>query len=194
MARKYLSRSLDNLFNEIDSRWPKRDRRTDGWYATDRESVGHNPGHRGLVHAIDVDDDGIDEVWIIRNIYKGGDVLRYIIWNRHIYHRRDGWKARPYTGKSPHTDHMHIEINQTTAAEDYNGHWGIASGGSGFGSASSGGGVGSIGGLVQDIYSSAMNEGDRDYKHHVLNLAGWFGTLGTSTQGAGGTLRKLRRI
>lgn len=193
MARQYLSRSLDNLFDEIDARWPNRDRRTDGWYTNERESVGHNRGHRGLVHAIDVDDDGIDETWIINNIYKGGGVLRYIIWNRGIYHVRDGWKRRAYTGKSPHTDHMHLEINQTNTAEDYNGHWGIAPGQSGIGPAPGGGGVGSIGGLVNDIYAAAMNEGGRDYRAYLRTLSGDFLSAGTWVKGITPEMRGLRR-
>lgn len=193
MARKYLSRSLDNLFNEINARWPNRDHRTDGWYTSSRESVGHNRGHRGLVHAIDVDDDGIDEAWIIRNIYKGGGVLRYIIWNRQIYHVRDNWKPKRYSGDSPHTDHMHIEINQTNTAEDYDGHWGIAPGNSGFGSAPSENGAGSIGNLVGTLYSAAMNEGDRDYRGYLMDLGAWFQLVGRGVNNSIGAMRNLRR-
>lgn len=192
MARKYLSRSLDNLFNEIDARWPRRDRRTDGWYTNSRVSVGHNRGHRGLVHAIDVDDDGIDEGWIIANIYKGGGVLRYIIWNRGIYHVRDNWQRRPYTGPSPHTDHMHIEINQTTKAEDYNGHWGIAPGTGGIGPAPGNGGVGSIGGIVNDLYAASMNEGGRDYRPYLRDVSNTFGAVGRSVANSINAIRNLR--
>lgn len=126
MARKYLAKSLDNLFNEIDARWPDRDRRTDGWFTDQRETYGHNRTERGLCHAIDVDDDGIDEEFIMSNLYRGGDVLWYWIWDRKLYSRKRGFEPVPYTGPSAHTDHMHIEIHHTVKAEDYNGPWGIA--------------------------------------------------------------------
>jgi len=122
-----LAPSLGRLFKEIDSRWPNRDHRTDGWYASPstRTSKGHNPGHNGYSHAIDVDDDGINEDWIIQHIYKGEHILWYIIWNRKLYSNTYGWKPRAYTGSNPHTDHMHIEIYQTNTAEQFGGSWGI---------------------------------------------------------------------
>lgn len=193
MARKYLSPSLDRLFNEIDTRWPNRDRRTDGWFTDKRESVGHNRGARGLVHAIDVDDDGIDENFIMRNIYKGGDVLRYWIWQRKIYHVRDDWKPKPYYGPSPHTDHMHIEINQTVKAEQYKGHWGIASGDSGFGPAPGDGGFGSIGDAITGAYQAIMNEGGRDYRPELQDAGNWGNYGAKETLSTGKAFRGLRR-
>lgn len=175
MARKYLAPSLDRLFDEINNRWPNRDRRTDGWYRPPSvgKSVGHNRGARGLVHAIDVDDDGIDENFIMSHIYKGGNVLRYWIWNRKIYHRRDGWQPRPYSGPSPHTDHMHIEIDQTVSAEQYKGHWGIATGKGGGNLPPGDGGFGSIGDAVNKAISVAMDEGGRDYRAELVDLGNW---------------------
>lgn len=193
MARKYLSRSLDNLFNEINARWPNRDRRTDGWFTDGRESVGHNRGARGLVHAIDVDDDGIDENFIMSHIYKGGGVLRYWIWNRKIYHVRDNWKPRAYTGPSPHTDHMHIEINQTTTAENYSGHWGIAPGQSGFGPAPGNDGGLGIGGTVQAAFQALMNEGGRDYRAELIDLGNWNAYGADIANANANAHRKLRR-
>lgn len=193
MARKYLSPSLDRLFDEIDARWPNRDRRTDGWYTNSRKSVGHNRGARGLVHAIDVDDDGIDENFIMSHIYKGGGVLRYWIWNRKIYHVRDGWQPKPYYGPSPHTDHIHIEINQTSTAENYKGHWGIAPGKSGFGPAPSDGGFGSIGGAITSVFQSVINEGGRDYRPELQDMANWNNYGATWLQGHAKAQRTLRR-
>ena len=126
MARKYLATSLDNLFNEIDARWPNRDRRTDGWFTDQRETYGHNRTERGLCHAIDVDDDGIDEDFIMSHLYRGGDVLWYWIWDRKLYSRKRDFEPVAYTGPSAHTDHMHIEIHHTVKAENYSGPWGIA--------------------------------------------------------------------
>jgi hypothetical protein len=119
----------------LDAHWPHRDRRTDGWITIGRVSYGHNPDGKGAVHAIDVDKDGIDQMWIINNIYKGGGVLWYIIWNRGIWTRENGWRRQYYDGSNPHTDHLHIEVLRDNKAENYGGNWGIASGHAGFGAA-----------------------------------------------------------
>lgn len=34
--------------------------------------------------------------------------LLYVIYNRRIRSRSDGWKDRAYTGSNPHTDHVHV--------------------------------------------------------------------------------------
>ena len=48
--------------------------------------------------------------------------LLYVIYNRRIRSRSDGWKDRPYTGSNPHTDHVHAsgraEDDENTAAWD----------------------------------------------------------------------------
>lgn len=193
MARKYLAKSLDNLFNEIDNRWPNRDRRTDGWYTNSRVSYGHNRNERGLVHAIDVDDDGIDENFIMNSIYKGGDVLWYWIWQRKLYSRKRNWKPVYYDGPSPHTDHMHIEILHTVKAENYNGHWGIGRGTSGMGSADDSGGGSGLGQLFNDLYSAAMNESGRDYRGWLLGVGNNFESVGREAVGGARITRDLRR-
>ena len=48
------------LRNQINKRWPKRDKRSDGWIsdAAHRARVSdHNEDARGLVHALDIDAD-----------------------------------------------------------------------------------------------------------------------------------------
>lgn len=123
----YLVTSLVLLRKEIDNRWPNRDRRTDGWLAwpSQRISYGHNPDGKGAVHAIDVDKDGISPSWIINNIRSGGGILWYIIWNRTIWSNTRGFRPIAYTGRNPHTDHMHIEVYRTATAENYRGTWNI---------------------------------------------------------------------
>lgn len=48
--------------------------------------------------------------------------LLYVIYNRRIRSRSDGWKDRTYTGSNPHTDHVHVsgraEDDENTQAWD----------------------------------------------------------------------------
>lgn len=170
-----LAPSLIRLFPEIDARWPHRDHRTDGWYADPkvRKSKGHNPGHKGYSHAIDVDKDGIDPMWIIRNIRKDEGVLWYIIWNRHLYSNTYNWVEKPYHGTNPHTDHMHIEIYQTDKAEQWAGHWNIKPPvGIPKGPPDDGGGSAPGGTYSGDF---GTDYGGRDYRGHVTALGKSFG-------------------
>jgi len=47
------------LRDQIDRRWPKRDKRSDGWIGDQAHSArasDHNPNKAGIVHAIDIDE------------------------------------------------------------------------------------------------------------------------------------------
>lgn len=192
MAGK-LAPSLVRLWPDINARWPNRDKRTDGWYASPstRTSKGHNPGHNGYSHAIDVDKDGIDPLWIINNIAKDPKVLWYIIWNRKLYSNTYGWVPRAYTGENPHTDHMHIEIYQTDYAEKWDGRWkikpptGIPNGIPD--TPSSGGSGGTYSG------DFGVDYGGRDYRSHVVSLGTTFNTHGNSVYASGKSIAALRK-
>lgn len=127
-----LAPSLKRIFNELDDTWPKRDRRTDGWYRNCRwvdHGTDHCPTSDGMVHAIDIDKDGINADFVVSRLTEYGRVVRYVIWNRHIWHNRDGFIKRPYSGTpNPHTDHIHVSIEHTDYAEQYSGGYGIGVG------------------------------------------------------------------
>lgn len=165
-----LSPSLRGLFASIDFLWPRRDRSIDGWYRAPSagKSVGHNPGARGLVHAIDVDKDGLDPMWIINHITRRSDVMYYIIWDVRVWSTSTGWDGHRYNvprGGSLHKDHLHIEIRQTVTAEHFGGPW--FSGGSPGGAA--GGGSGGGTGI-----SAGLGAADpRDYRDAVYGTANW---------------------
>lgn len=67
------------------------------------------------------------------NVYAAALVARrdprvtYLIWNRRIYgpESRYGWEGGPYTGASPHTDHLHVSI-YPTARNNMGAWWGGA--------------------------------------------------------------------
>lgn len=108
------------LRNEINLRWPKRDHESDGWIgdaAHQASKSDHNPDSRGLVHAIDVDKDGIDPHFLVRKAIADSRV-QYVIYNRTIWSRTYGFKSRAYTGKNPHTSHVHISFRYGTQYEN----------------------------------------------------------------------------
>jgi len=125
----YLVQSLVNLRAEIDNLWPNRDRRTDGWvrWPKDGISYGHNPDGKGAVHAIDVDKDGIWVPYILDRVKLVKGVIWYAIWSDHIYSDDYGWAKQPYSGRSRHLDHVHLEVRHTALGETWGGHWGISS-------------------------------------------------------------------
>lgn len=127
-----LAPSLRRLFNELDDVWPKRDRRTDGWYRNCRwedHGTDHCPTTDGMVHAIDIDKDGINADLVVSKLVKMGGVVRYVIWNRHIWQNKNGWRKEEYSGTSnPHTDHIHVSIEHTDKAEQWSGGFGISKG------------------------------------------------------------------
>lgn len=128
-ASWHLAPSLAQLRREINTRWPNRDKSTDG-------SVGdlshaarasdHNPNSRRSVNAIDVDKDGIDPMGLVGLAIKDSRV-NYVIYNRRIWQRRYGFKPRPYSGPNSHKEHVHVSILQTRTAEQDTRPWGIAS-------------------------------------------------------------------
>lgn len=129
-----LAPSLVNLRAEIDARWPGRDRRTDGWIgdaAHQARQSDHNPDNRGIVHAIDIDKDGINPNEVISACIRMDRPTAYVIFNRWIYSRSRDFDPRPYTGTNPHTDHLHVSIQYGTDWEKNTWHWGIAVPGNG---------------------------------------------------------------
>ena len=124
----HLAPSLAQLRREINTRWPNRDKSTDG-------SVGdlshaarasdHNPNSRGSVNAVDVDKDGIDPMGLVGLAIKDPRV-NYVIYNRRIWQRRHGFTPRPYSGLNSHKEHVHVSIIQSVAAEQNTAPWGVA--------------------------------------------------------------------
>lgn len=124
---------LDRARTEINRRWPSRDKGTDGWIGNKAhaatgspESGGsdHNPNKRSIVDALDIDVDGIDVPLLIALLIMHPST-NYVIWNRRIWSRSRGFKSHEYTGSNPHTDHVHLSILQTVAAENSTVPWGI---------------------------------------------------------------------
>lgn len=123
-----LAPALQQLRAEINSRWPGRDRSSDGWLGDEYHQASrseHNPvghpngpvfGTPGSVHALDITASGVDTSVIVSSLL-GDSRVWYVIFNRTIWSRSYGFVARPYHG-APHTTHIHVSLrgeNQSSA-------------------------------------------------------------------------------
>ena len=124
-ASWHLAPSLVRLRAEINRKWPRRDKRSDGSIGDASHSArdsDHNPNGRRSVNAIDTDKDGISPATLVAAAKKH-PACNYVIWNRVIYSRAHGFRARRYTGVNPHNHHIHISILQTRSAEQSTRGW-----------------------------------------------------------------------
>lgn len=116
-----VARSLVRLIDQCNAAWPNRSRVSDGTigdaaHAT-RES-DHNPWYGpGIVTAADITHDprhGADMHKLAASLVASRDRrTKYIIWNRRIVSGAAGpapWVWQPYSGQSPHTDHLHLSV------------------------------------------------------------------------------------
>ncbi len=130
MPKPKLSKAAEQLRSEINAKYPKRDKRSDGWVgdtAHNARKSDHNPDSNGWVRAIDIDSDlvkGLNKAsWLlaeqIKQIGQKGDKrLSYIIHQHRISSPRQNWAWRVYKGANPHVSHIHISF---TKAGDLNG-------------------------------------------------------------------------
>lgn len=126
MAR--MAPCLKNLFDELNLRWPNRAHRLDGWIgdaAHQATQSDHNPDSRGIVHAIDIDKNGIVPDIVVSACIDDALPTSYVVWNRTIWSRSHLWIPRAYTGDNPHTDHIHVSIRYGEHWESADWHWGL---------------------------------------------------------------------
>jgi hypothetical protein len=130
MAKPRLSKAAGQLRSEINAKYPKRDKRSDGWIGDKKHRArksDHNPDKNGWVRAIDIDSDltkcSTKESWLLAETIKslavkGDKRISYIIHQHKICSRRQNWAWRVYKGSNPHVSHMHISFYK---AGDLNG-------------------------------------------------------------------------
>lgn len=135
-----LTPGMKNLGNQFNKRWPRRYGTSDGAvgdYAHTQEKSGHNPDDTSQhnaewedadnvkdIRAIDVDSDLNDpEVSMqdvidhLRKLPNLGKVIRYMIYNRKMYHVNNNFNPTNYTGASAHTEHAHFSGAWNEAAD-----------------------------------------------------------------------------
>lgn len=123
----YLAPALAVGRSEVNTRWPNRDKTSDGTIgdaAHQATRSDHNPNSRESVDAWDMDKDGVD-VWAVIRAFERHPSSHYWIYNRQIADRDNGWEPVPYNGPNPHTAHVHFSIRQSAAAEQDRRPWGL---------------------------------------------------------------------
>jgi hypothetical protein len=132
MTDAYLVSCLATLRAEFNALNPKRDKGSDGWIgdeAHQKEHSDHNPDSKGRVLALDIDATGPWPVpfnTLVESL-RGDSRLEYIIWNRRIAERDQGWTWRTYTGTSdPHTGHAHFSARHDHTGNTSTSDWGIS--------------------------------------------------------------------
>lgn len=128
-----LCRAGSDLRAEIDAAYPRRDRTSDGWVGDTshaRRRSDHNPDERGVVKAVDIDEDGIPGfdaiVERIRLLGMNGDARLaggYIIRNGWIAGSHTSWAKHRYTGPNPHDKHAHFSFADSPSGYDKLGDW-----------------------------------------------------------------------
>ena len=140
-----LAASLARLREEVNERWPDRDKASDGWIGDPAHATrdsDHNPyiidsSGVGVVRALDVDagpganrDIGL---WIAEHVRDlGADGFAalqnggYVISAGRIASATSGWVWRVYTGTNPHDSHTHISVSKVQAQYDSPARWGVA--------------------------------------------------------------------
>lgn len=143
--------NLNECRDQLNDRFPKRDKTSDGTIGDASHaasSSSHNPDKTGNpeyrdgdskneIRARDVDADLNDpdydmedvvQLWV--KLARAGVLwwIRYIIYKGRIWHKKDGYKTREYTGKNKHDEHAHVNSDFTQKADEVTGtDWGLKS-------------------------------------------------------------------
>src|SRR5690242_7426076 len=117
-----LSGNLVAISNSVKAKYSNPTIYSIGDTAHQAEPSDDNPDSRGIVCAIDIMVDVSDSrsPALFNDLLarcKDGTDIRYMIRNRKMYHRRDGFAPTAYTGTDPHTNHFHISSEHTDAAD-----------------------------------------------------------------------------
>jgi hypothetical protein len=143
----YVVPALEDLRYQLNEFFPDRDKSSDGSigdYEHQQGDSSHNPDDTGHGNAEwDSDSDSKQEVRardfdkdlrhpditaqdVVDHLVAGakrGEFwwLRYIIYNRKMYHRDDGWTAKSYSGSNSHEMHFHVNNAFTQDADNVSG-------------------------------------------------------------------------
>jgi hypothetical protein len=122
--KPYLCKAGETLREQIDERYPSRDKTSDGWIADARHIAAGTSDHipsskTGCVFAIDVDKDlsGKSKPDLmpyladqIRECAKTDGRISYVIFDGKIASKKSRWVFKPYSGINAHRHHCHISF------------------------------------------------------------------------------------
>jgi hypothetical protein len=115
-----IAKSLAVLRDECNAIAPNRSKTLDGWLgdkAPQARVSRHNP-YQGVVCALDITHDpahGLDCQALFDRLREYPHPnLEYLIHNRQVARRRNGWAVERYTGSHPHDGHMHVAVGHGT--------------------------------------------------------------------------------
>lgn len=116
MSGYYRAPILTRLVGTLNSRWPNRDHKSDGWIADAAHYARGNSDHipdwsstpPGVVRAEDIDIDGIHVPTVLASLFLHPST-RYVIYQKKIWNISRAFKPAYYTG-TPHTQHIHDSI------------------------------------------------------------------------------------
>ena len=128
MSRARLVKAGVTLRKQLDDKFPKRDRKSDGWLGDAKHQArisDHNPDKDGWVHAIDIDEnmgpnpgrggatakEFADQLIKYAREGKDGGRLKYVVYENKIAsgtHANKYWVWRD--GNWGHTQHIHVSF------------------------------------------------------------------------------------
>lgn len=129
-----LAKSLDHLADEIEAAYPGTTVWDIGDAAHQSGWSDHNPNVCcDVVCGIDVLGDGGMSLskFVAHLLANPHPNLRYVIYNRKIYQRKNGWEAQDYNGVNAHKTHVHVSVGngpdgRSTSGYDNTATWKIA--------------------------------------------------------------------
>jgi hypothetical protein len=136
-----MAKSLDVLLGQINKKYPKRSKVSDGGIGDAKHasrSSDHNPwvkdGKMGVVTARDFTNDpvnGIASEALAEALWASRDErIKYVISNRRIFsgtnQKNAAWQWRPYRGSNPHIKHVHISVKSNKPNYDSTAPWNLS--------------------------------------------------------------------
>lgn len=127
------ARSLLVLHDQVDARWPARDKSNDGMLASTQHHAAnptsdHEANAAGVVTAIDITKDltrGLNSRAVAQALLDSRDPrIKYIISDGQICSSKvSPWVWRPYTGADDHSHHFHLSVDADPALYDDTRPW-----------------------------------------------------------------------
>ena len=126
-----LAKSLETLRTQVNSKWPNRDKSSDGTIgdaAHQATNSDHNPNSAGVVTAMDITHDpahGLDARKLAEALVASRDSrIKYIISNGQIISSVvSPWQWRTYSGSNAHRHHVHISVMGSAGLYDDARQW-----------------------------------------------------------------------